>query len=178
MVKSMRRHWSDVGDCTHCLTPSRWQSLAAMLMSQFIDKYMVGSNIWWNMLLQNFKTCERQDLSVMPSQQSHNAMTSSWRPPNEIATSFWRHNDVIFASCVRWDCWDISQVSEFLTALLQRCVSNLNLGVGLTVMGHLDKYILWLCWWSRCVSLIVQWSWDQLWINVHKAKWKKGNYWM
>ena len=38
-----------------------------------------------------------------PSQRAHNApITSLWRQ-NDVATSFLRHDDIIFASCVRWD---------------------------------------------------------------------------
>ena len=36
------------------------------------------------------------------SQRPHDAkITSLWRP-NDVATSFWRHNNVIIASCARW----------------------------------------------------------------------------
>ena len=42
------------------------------------------------------------------SQWAHDAIITSWRRQNDDAMSFWRHNDVIFASCVRWDTFTLS----------------------------------------------------------------------
>ena len=46
------------------------------------------------------------------SQRAHDAITTSLLRQNDVATSFWRHNDVIITSCVRWD-----------TDLLHVCIS-------------------------------------------------------
>ena len=37
-----------------------------------------------------------------PRQRTHDAMISSLLGQNDVTTSLWRYNDVIFASCVRW----------------------------------------------------------------------------
>ena len=39
---------------------------------------------------------------VVICQRTHDAITTlSWRQ-NDVAPSFWRHNDIVIASCVRW----------------------------------------------------------------------------
>ena len=39
----------------------------------------------------------------LPQRAHDEVITLSWRQ-NDVATSFWHHNDVNFASCVRWAC--------------------------------------------------------------------------
>ena len=51
------------------------------------------------------------------SQRTHDAMITSLLRQNDVATSFWRNNDVIITSCVHWN------VSFFLaTANIRDCV--------------------------------------------------------
>ena len=42
------------------------------------------------------------------AQRAHNTITTSLLRQNDVATLFWRNNDVIIASCVRWDEWSIT----------------------------------------------------------------------
>ena len=39
------------------------------------------------------------------SQWTHDAKITSSLRHNDVATSFWRNNDIIIASCVRWFAW-------------------------------------------------------------------------
>ena len=41
-------------------------------------------------------------VKMIPTQRKHDAIASLWRQ-NDVATSFIRHNDVINASCARWE---------------------------------------------------------------------------
>ena len=52
-------------------------------------------------LLYPFKGCAlfRSHLWI---EWAHDALITSLLRQNEVATSFWRHNDVIFTLCVRW----------------------------------------------------------------------------
>ena len=65
----------------------------------------------------------RSYASMVP-QPAHDAIiTSSWRQIN-VATSFWRHSDVIFVSCVRWGwLWSNSNTGNvtWLLKLLWSC---------------------------------------------------------
>ena len=40
---------------------------------------------------------------LLISQRAHDPIITPLRRKNDVAMSFWRHNDVIIAPCVRWD---------------------------------------------------------------------------
>ena len=55
--------------------------------------------------------CAREALPHAFTQQTHDAITSLWRQ-NDGTTSFWRHDNVVIASCVCWVNIGMSKCSK------------------------------------------------------------------
>ena len=88
---------------------------------------------------------------------AHDAMITSLWCQNDVATSFWRHNDVVIASCVRWGtalCCAMPPAGKMMTTKLLM-LSTIFLSLSL---------IPTTCFWSDDVIQIVQsrgtWSID------------------
>ena len=58
-----------------------------------------GAHIWGNII---FHRSIRIGHGVLHLQRTHDVMVTSLLRQDDVATSFWRNNDVIIASCVRW----------------------------------------------------------------------------
>ena len=57
------------------------------------------------------------------SQRAHDIMTTLLSRQNDAATSFWRHNDVVITSCVRWEAKGLRQGHTWAThdTVLRSC---------------------------------------------------------
>ena len=77
----------------------------------------------------------------LDTQRTHGAIITSLLSQNDNATSFWRNNDVIFASCVRWDTHGINHTRPYLDVYGYYVISSLGI----------DYNSLWytLCIWKH-----------------------------
>ena len=64
--------------------------------------HLVATEVIFNSSLHPLVT----EVTIMHSQRAHDAMIMPLWRRNDVAMSFWRHNEIIIASCACWVCYE------------------------------------------------------------------------